>query len=180
MNAEEILFYLEKLSDVLAKHDTRGEIVLYGGAVMVIAFHARPATKDVDAVFVPKEQIYLAAREVEELYGAPEHWLNDAVKGFISPREELVPFINWPNLKVYAASPHYLLAMKCMSMRLGRGESDLKDIRFLIEHLNIKTREDVLDLLVKYYPKKLISPKVQFAMEELFEQMAVNQEGNIP
>jgi len=78
MEEEQIKFYLEKLSGALERRRVKGEIVLYGGAAMVLALKARPSTKDVDAVFVPKDLIYQAAREVEDQYGAPESWLNDA------------------------------------------------------------------------------------------------------
>jgi hypothetical protein len=169
LDSKQITFYLEKLSEVLANKQIKGEIVLYGGAVMVTAFNARPSTKDVDAIFSPKEEIYAAAKEIEGRYDIPEDWLNDAVKGFISTQEEVEPFLDFPYLKVYVAKPQYMLAMKCMSLRLGRGEKDLEDIQFLIRHLGIKTAEELLNLVKKYYPRNRISPKTQFAIEELFE-----------
>lgn len=174
METEQIKFYLEKLSDALEKKGVQGEIVVYGGAAMVLALKARPSTKDVDAVFAPKEIIYQAAQEVENLHGAPENWLNDAVKGFISSREEHELFWDLPNLKVYTAIPEYLLAMKCISLRLGRGDTDLEDIRFLIDHLGIKSAVDLFNLVENYYPRNRISPKTQFAMEELFENLNIH------
>ncbi len=171
MEKKEIDFYLEKLSEFLDLRGIKGEIVLYGGAAMVLALKARPSTKDVDAVFIPKKMIYQAAKEVEERYGAPEGWLNDAVKGFISLREERDPYRDFPNLKVFTATPEYLLAMKCLSLRIGLGSRDVEDIRFLIRHLGIGSAQDLLDRIEKYYPKRQISPKTQFAIEELFEKL---------
>ena len=104
MDKEQIKFYLEKLSEALERQGVHGEIVIYGGAAMVLVLKARPSTKDVDAVFAPKEIIYRAAKEIEDLHGAPENWLNDAVKGFISSREKHEPFGDHPNLKVYTAA----------------------------------------------------------------------------
>lgn len=171
MEKKEIDFYLEKLSETLDMRGIKGEIVLYGGAAMVLALKARPSTKDVDAVFIPKKMIYQAAKEVEERYGAPESWLNDAVKGFISLREERDTYKDFPNLKVFTATPEYLLAMKCLSLRIGLGSRDMEDIRFLIRHLGIGSAQDLLDRIEKYYPKRQISPKTQFAIEELFEKL---------
>jgi hypothetical protein len=171
MEKKEIDHYLEKLSETLDQRGIKGEIVLYGGAAMVLALKARPSTKDVDAVFIPKKMIYQAAKEVEERYGAPEGWLNDAVKGFISLREERDPYKDFPNLKVFTATPEYLLAMKCLSLRIGLGSRDVEDIRFLIRHLGIGSAQDLLDRIEKYYPKRQISPKTQFAIEELFETL---------
>jgi len=171
MEAEQIEFYLEKLSEALERRGVKGEIVLYGGAAMVLALKARPSTKDVDAVFVPKDLIYQAAREVEDQYGAPESWLNDAVKGFVSLRGKHDPYKELPNLRVFTATPEYLLAMKCLSLRIGRGSSDVEDVRFLIRHLGLSSARDVLDRIEKYYPRNQISPKTQFAVEELFGQL---------
>ncbi|MBI5605135.1 MAG: hypothetical protein HY879_17505 [Deltaproteobacteria bacterium] len=171
MDTEKIKFYLKRLSEALGKKGVQGEIVIYGGAAMVLVLNARPSTKDVDAVFAPKEIIYQAAKGIEDSEGAPENWLNDAVKGFISSRDEHVPFWDFPNLKVYTATPQYLLAMKCISLRLGRGDTDLEDIRFLIDHLGIKSATDLLNLVENYYPRNRISPKTHFAIEELFENL---------
>ena len=46
MTAEEIRQYLAELNDELGALDVKGEICLYGGAVMCLAFKARPATKE--------------------------------------------------------------------------------------------------------------------------------------
>ena len=57
MTAEEIEKYLRELNDELCAMKIKGEICLYGGAVMCLAFKARPATKDVDAIFEPVREV---------------------------------------------------------------------------------------------------------------------------
>ena len=57
LTREQILAALRGLSDELGKRDVTGEICLFGGTVMILAFTARPATKDVDAIFQPTEVI---------------------------------------------------------------------------------------------------------------------------
>ena len=49
------------LAEVLRERETQGEICLLGGTVMVLAFKARPATRDVDAIFQPVDLIREAA-----------------------------------------------------------------------------------------------------------------------
>ena len=45
------------LNGELGKKDVVGEIGLCGGAVMCLVFKARAATKDVDAIFKPTQEI---------------------------------------------------------------------------------------------------------------------------
>ena len=61
MTKQQITKYLKMLNDQLAEMGIKGEICLYGGAAMCLAFNARQATKDVDAVFKPEQKIQLAA-----------------------------------------------------------------------------------------------------------------------
>ena len=167
MDRDEIRRYLEALSDLLGRRGVVGEVVIYGGAAMVLAHHARVSTKDVDAVFEPKAVVYEAAERVTREQDAPRGWLNDAVKGFLSAAGNTQPLLDLPHLKVFVAAPEYLLAMKCMSMRLGRDETDIRDIRFLMRHLELRRADDVFDIVEKYYPRNLIQPKTRFAIEEL-------------
>jgi len=55
MLRDEILKYLHLLSEKLQQRNVKGEICLYGGAVMCLVYDARPSTKDVHAIFQPAE-----------------------------------------------------------------------------------------------------------------------------
>jgi hypothetical protein len=170
MDRKEIIRYLRYLSDVLGQRGVHGEIALYGGAAMILAFDARLKTKDVDAVFKPEQVIHAAANEVSSIYGAPPGWLSNAVEVFISDTEDLKFFMEFPNLRVYYAAPEYLLAMKCMSMRLGKGEHDLADIKLLIKHLAISSAAEALSIVERYYPGGRISSLAKSTVEELFAE----------
>ncbi len=61
VNASDIKRYLAELNDELRAIDVKGEICLYGGAVMALAYNARPDTEDVDAIFEPIKYIRNAA-----------------------------------------------------------------------------------------------------------------------
>src|SRR5262249_21735744 len=71
---------LSRLSNHLKEKGIVGEISLLGGTAMVLAFQARQATKDVDAIFAPAAVMREAARAVAAEMGLPEGWLNDAAK----------------------------------------------------------------------------------------------------
>jgi hypothetical protein len=172
MSHDEIESLLGQLSDRLVARGVVGEIAIYGGAAMVLAHRARLSTKDVDAVFVPKQEVYQAVAEVADAAKVEKDWLNDAVKGFLSEKNELLPLRDFPGLKVFVAAPEYLLAMKCMSMRLGRDDTDLADVRFLMNRLGLTDAEQVLDLVACYYPEDRIQPKTRFAIEEICQQIS--------
>ena len=73
-----------------------GEIGIVGGAAMVLAYDARVATKDVDAIFKPTESIRKIVRDIGRENGLSSDWLNDALKGFLS-RSCLARFNAYPN-----------------------------------------------------------------------------------
>ena len=172
LSRKQILIYLAELSTEMEKQNLKGEILLFGGAAMVLAFNARSSTKDVDAIFRPKKEIYAISEKIAHKHHLPEGWLNDSVKGFITSnsfKQNL--FIRHKNLSVYIPDPQYLLAMKCMSMRIGMESSDIDDIKTLLKHLKIKKAEAVFRLLEKYYPQNKIPQKTFYAIDEILKKL---------
>lgn len=157
----------ELLDAELAGQGIHGELYLVGGAVMCLALDARDSTRDVDAMFRPGRAIREAAVRVASKAGAPETWLNDAVKGYLSPRGEFDEFLDLPHLKVFVARPEYLLAMKYASMRLGEEFHDLDDVRYLLRYLNIAKADDALAIVGRYFEEEQLLPKTRLVIEEL-------------
>jgi len=157
----------DRLDARLAREEVIGELYVVGGAVMALAFAARPATHDVDAVFVPTDVVRRLARDVADDAGIDDAWLNDAVKGFLSPRGDFVPWLELDHLKVFVAAPEYLLAMKCVAFRLGPEFHDEDDVRFLLRHLGITRAAEALDVVERYFPPARVPPKTRYALEEL-------------
>lgn len=169
LSRKKILELFHLLNEELAASDTIGELHVVGGAVLCLALGARDATHDVDALFQPVRVVREAARRVASLAGVHEDWLNDAVKGYLGPQSAFEIFLDLPHLRVFVAEPHYLLAMKCASMRLGAEFHDLDDVRYLLRHLNIGTVAEALAVVEKYVPADRIPPKTRYALEELLE-----------
>ena len=167
MTAEEITQYLTELNEELRLMSIKGEVSLYGGAVMCLVFEARPATKDVDGVFRPTKEIRRAIHLVAERHGLPDDWLNDGVKGYVVEHPQRVLF-DLSNLKVFVPEPDYLLAMKAISARADT--FDQADVKTLINKLNLKNSNEVFGIIEKYYPRQQIKPATQYFIEELFEQ----------
>jgi hypothetical protein len=167
VDTAEIKRYLGELNDELRAIDVKGEICLYGGAVMCLVYDARPATKDVDAIFKPTRQIREAAERVASAHNLKSDWLNDAAKGFVVPHPQRI-FFDFSNLKVYVPPPDYLLAMKSLAARVDT--EDVPDVKLLIARLGLRKPEEVFAILEKYYPRQQIKPATQYFIEELFEQ----------
>jgi hypothetical protein len=160
---------LELLNSELAKEEVIGEIFLVGGAVMTLVYQARPSTKDLDAFFIPAKAVRRAAARVAAAHELPPDWLNDAVKGFLSKDGTFTQYATLSNLRVMVADPSYLLAMKCLSMRLGAEFSDESDVRYLLRHLNISDYKEALNVIQRYYPLKEFPQKTLYALEEILE-----------
>jgi hypothetical protein len=173
LRREIILKAFREISDGLGRRNTHGELCIFGGTVMVLAFAARTSTKDVDAIFEPTRIIREIAREVGESNGFPSNWLNDAAKAFVSDRHKTVQgsLPQFPNLRLTMPTAEYLLAMKCIASRIGavEGESgDVYDIVFLIRHLGLKSPQDVMNIVADYYPPDRVPAKAQYLVEGLF------------
>jgi hypothetical protein len=175
LTREAILLALGGLSDELGKLGVTGELCLFGGTVMVLAFTARLATKDVDAIFEPAQLVRSASERVAARQNLPPDWLNDGVKGFISSQHETTS-ANLPqfeHLRLSMPVPEYLLAMKCMASRIGGtdGEqSDVPDIVFLLRNLGIKSAPEALDIVARFYPAGRVSVKTRYLLEGLFDE----------
>ena len=155
----------ELLNEEIKPKGVKGEICLYGGAVMCVAFDARPSTKDVDAVFKPAEEIREAAKRVARDMGLLEDWLNDGVKGFLVEHPRKI-ILDLSNLKIFIPEPDYLLAMKALASRADT--SDAEDVRFLIKKLGLEKSEDVFRIVEKYYSREQVRPATRFFIEEIF------------
>ena len=155
------------LNDELAQVGVVGELHVVGGAVMCLTLGARDSTADVDALIRPTAVVREAAARVAEAEGFPDGWLNDAVKGFLTPTAEFDPFLELSNLRVFTARPAYLLALKCVAMRMGEEFRDVEDVRFLLRLLNISTADEALRIVTQYIDASRIPLKTQLALEEM-------------
>lgn len=165
----EIMKYLEEINERLKQKGLHGEICLFGGAVMCLVFQSRDATKDVDAVFAPSSEMYSIIKQIADEYQLSSDWLNPAVKGFVSRHHDVRLFKRMSNLDIFAASPGYMLAMKCLAARTYESK-DVEDIRFLLHYLRIQTVEQAMQILEKFYPQNRILPKTQYLLEELLSR----------
>lgn len=170
LSEKDIRRLLHLLNDELRKSGVKGELYLVGGAVMCLAYQARPSTRDVDGFFVPTGRLREAAARVASQTGLEVDWLNDAVKGYLSPHGRFSPFLELDHLQVMVAQPEYLLAMKCLAMRIGQEFHDEDDIRYLLRHLNISTYDAAIEVITPFYPLERFPQKTLYALQDLLPQ----------
>jgi hypothetical protein len=167
----EIIAALTDLAAVLDRNGTSAEMYVVGGAAIALAYDERRATRDIDAVFEPKATVYEAAAVVGAERGLPPGWLNDAVKGFLAGEDpQAAPVLELPGLRVLAASPEMLLALKLLAHRVGEDEDD---VRLLAARLGLSEAGEILDIAERTFGDRL-DPAARFFVEEIFAAPSVD------
>jgi predicted nucleotidyltransferase len=155
-----------RLGDRLARRGVVADLYVFGGAAMALAYDARRSTRDIDAVFQPHGVVLDEARAVADELGLPQWWLNEQASAYVAPGGDTnAPRVfDHPGLRVSAASPEHLLAMKVLAAR----RRDAEDIRFLVKHLNLTTVEEVLGLCAEVFPDEEVPARARLVLEDAF------------
>jgi cytosine/adenosine deaminase-related metal-dependent hydrolase len=169
LTRERIEAAFERLADELAQRGVTAEVYVVGGAVMCLAFDARPSTKDVDAWFAPADAVRDAARDVARDLGLPEDWLNDAAKAFLPENAAFERWRSWPSLAVSVAQERTLLAMKCAAARTAE---DVGDIKFLAARLGLGSAAEVLSVVMEFFPAERLPIRTRLLLEEIYDDRA--------
>jgi predicted nucleotidyltransferase len=153
---------LRRLGDLAHELKITLEVSLYGGAVFMLVYGSRDATKDVDAVVRQSEIARKLALKVAKELGLPEDWLNDHVKQFLAEKEakrQLNDADFGEGLRVSVPTAAYLLAMKLRASRppLPGYPGDYGDIRFLVRKMEITSVEAAETIHDKFFPHDVLS-----------------------
>src|SRR5579859_849192 len=168
LTRKEILKALERLSEILESRAVKADLYVIGGAAMALAFKARPSTRDVDAVFKRKNEVYKAAAQVAREQDLPDGWLNDGAKKFLGRLDRRpLPILDLPGLRLMAGSPEYLLAMKILA---DRSDRDRNDLRFLIGLLGVKSMKEIDRLFAEVYANDDIGDDTRKRLEDLLAE----------
>jgi len=153
-----------RLGERLARRGVIADLYVFGGAAMALAYDARRSTRDIDAVFQPHGIVLDEAKAVAHELGLPQWWLNEQASVYVAPGgDSAAPRVfDHPGLRVSAASPEHLLAMKVLAAR--RRDSD--DIRFLIKHLGLTTVGEVLALCTEIFPDEEVPGRARLVLED--------------
>ena len=155
----------EFLAEECAKRGVVGEVHVFGGAAMVLAFHSRLATRDVDAIFAPDTEVLEGAWVVAKKLGLPKSWLNNQASSYMSGKAGRgTPVFDRPSLRVSVTPPEHLLAMK---VRAARALRDGDDIEVLLRHLKISKYGDVVKIVARYFLHDPLSQKSLVLLKEI-------------
>ncbi|MFZ1465994.1 MAG: DUF6036 family nucleotidyltransferase [Anaerolineae bacterium] len=168
MDESELLATLGQLDTRLT---TAFDVVIVGGAAMILHFGASRATRDVDVIVLRGNlrQLRRAVAAVAVEAGLPEDWLNDGAKGFVGLlppdfRTRLRP-LEYPfkHLRLYALSLPDQVVLKIIALRA----QDLEDLALLLPQVRDADRKDVIAAM--HYLNRARSDwaqRVQYFLEE--------------
>lgn len=154
------------LGERLARRGIVADVFVVGGAAMALAYDANRVTRDVDARFMPHGIVHEEAMRVAEELGLPRWWLNEQASVYISGKDDAGKrrVFDHPGLRVMAASPHHIFAMKALAARTR----DVDDLRLLADITGIESAEDALQICADFYPDEPISARSAAVLRELF------------
>jgi hypothetical protein len=111
---------------------------------------------------------YLKKHDVAAELGLPNWWLNEQASSYVAPGGDPSPsrVFDHPGLRVFAASPEHLLAMKALAAR----PRDAQDIKRLTEVLDLHTVPDVLALVRSVFPEEEPPARLALLLEDVFGQ----------
>lgn len=151
------------MGQYLLDRKTLGEIAIYGGSAILFQFDWRSTSLDVDARVTSEHNhgiIVDAALEAAKQLHLPRSWLNESVAMY-ARREEadadrilvgLYPSPERFGLRVTAAKPEYLLAMKLKALeRVTADDRDFQDAAELGIACGVTTVDGLRGVYRRYF-----------------------------
>ena len=144
---ENLDFYLKELAKDFRKRNGRrtpAEIILVGGAAILVNYGFREMTTDIDAIIQASSAMRESIHCIGDRYGLPEGWINADFMRTDSYSRALVQhskyYKTYANiLEIRTVCAEYLLAMKLVSAR--RYKNDMSDIIGIIKEERARGNE---------------------------------------
>ena len=161
--------------EILHRGRRIGEIAVDGGASLILQFDVNFVTKDVD-VTIDREHgaVEAAAHEVARRHDWPTSCMNEAVTMYLIGERSVSFFGNYPSesrvgLRVFVASPTYLLAMKLKALRMNTRDSD--DVVLLARQTGRTTVDALTSLYDAFFPAEALEPRKIVAIHEIVAKL---------
>ena len=151
------------------------EVVVVGGAAIAMQWNPGRATYDVDVVSEGIPAVFWGVvADVGRVEDLDAEWLNAAARVKAptgpTPGEPTAIYLG-SHLRVYGASPHYVLAMKLLT---GRGV-DLEDVPILLDVVQPTSRDELYDLVERAYPTAQIPASARYIIEQSWDAYAAGR-----
>lgn len=154
------------LGERMVRRGVVADVFVVGGAAMALAYDATRVTRDVDSLFVPHGVVLEEARNVAQDLGLPAWWLNEQASVYISGKDDpgRRRVFDHPGLRVTAASPRHIFAMKALAARTR----DVDDLRLLAGIIEVDSAEAALRICAEFFPEEQVPPRTAAVLQELF------------
>jgi hypothetical protein len=174
-NIDHYLYLVAKEYKKENRSNPESEIIIVGGASMIMNYSFRDTTTDIDSIIRASSSMKDVINKIGDENGLGTGWLNEDFKNTVSYSYKLIEnsrfykkFCNC--LSVRTVSDEYLLAMKVRSARIYK--HDLSDIIGIIKEHQEMGREITFELLNEAYRKLYdedISEQMADKLNEIFE-----------
>lgn len=166
LNKETILEIFDLLDKKLKENSLHLDINLYGGTVMNLLYDNRPATRDIDCLFSTTDYKLLdnILKDIGFIFNLDKNWFNDDIKEPLKYliKQDMSKAFNYENLTINIPSSEQLLAMKILSAR-PEPAKDFIDAALLCSDLEVKTKNELLNIVLKFLPKSILGERqIQF------------------
>lgn len=171
LTRDEIEQALRRLGEIAVSEGQTIEVLIVGGAAMMLGYEARPATRDVDGVFFEPPSAVIIRRWIEDVATAmelPRDWFNDAAKGFLVGHSRGRRIFSAPGIEAWQPLPEQLLAMKLSAWRDNR---DIRDARTLLSELTKTSNRDEIWSRIEPFVVPGSELKSQLAFNDLWEDI---------
>src|SRR5262245_49897637 len=132
LDRQEIVSALERMGELAQGEGHFLQLVVVGGAAMVLGYDARRSTHDIDALFLPPPDPRVIRKWVQVVAqerGWPDDWLNDGAKGYVVRLSAGPTLLKTSGIEVRQPAPEQLLAMKLCAWR---DDVDIADAGLLL------------------------------------------------
>ena len=115
---------------------------------------------------MPHGVVLEEARNVAEDLGLPAWWLNEQASVYISGKDDPDKrrVFDHPGLRVTAASPRHIFAMKALAARTR----DIDDLRLLADIIGVDSAETALQICAEFFPDEEVPARTAAVLQELF------------
>ena len=141
---------------------------------MALVHEARDATLDIDAKFRSSIELRRIIKSISEDFEIDIGWLNNDGEHYVTDKMPTSLYLDYTNLKVHVVNADCLLAMKLTSARMD--SNDMDDSIFLMRILDIRSENQLFDLIEKYIDDDNRAASTKFFTNESFMQYQLSKE----